>query len=267
MGRIEGVFDDLKAAGHKGFIPYVTAGDPSLEVTADLVCALEDAGSDVIELGVPFSDPLADGPTIQAAGQRALANGTTLEGIFKMIEDLRKRTSVPIIVFTYYNPVHRFGIEAFVERCASIGADGALVTDLPPEESGAYRERMQTAGLDTVFLIAPTSRDARIKAIVNVSTGFVYYVSRAGVTGEQASLEASLVPMTKKIRSQTDKPLAVGFGISTPEQASQVAEHADAIVVGSAIVRRVGELGGSSDLVSQIGGFAADLTRPLKENA
>lgn len=264
MSRISDTFARLKAEGHKGFIPFVTVGDPDLETTKALVVELAKRGSDVIELGIPFSDPLADGPTNQAAAQRALAAGTTMAGVFDCVKGIREETDVPLIFMTYYNPVHRYGLDAFVKACVDFRVDGALVTDLPPEEADDYRKRMADAGLDTVFLLAPTSRDARIRMVTEAATGFVYYVSRAGVTGEQQGIADSLVPMVEKIRGYTDKPLAVGFGISTPEQAESVGRHVDAVVVGSAIVRRIGEKGGDPDLVTRIGDFVADLMRPLK---
>ncbi|MBS11238.1 MAG: tryptophan synthase subunit alpha [Gemmatimonadetes bacterium] len=267
MSAITETFERLKADGQTGFIPFVTAGDPDLETTRELVVELANRGSDVIELGIPFSDPLADGPTNQASAQRALEAGTTLEGVFQCVEGIRKETDVPLIYMTYYNPVHQYGLEAFVKRCAAVGVNGALVTDLPPEEADNYCQLMVEAGLDTVFLLAPTSRDSRIRMVTDAATGFVYYVSRAGVTGEQQALADSLVSMVERIKGFTEKPLAVGFGISSPEQAAEVGEHADAVVVGSAIVRRIAEKGGDSDLVPQIGDFVASLMEPLKTKA
>jgi tryptophan synthase alpha chain len=264
MSVIADIFVRLKENGETGFIPYITAGDPDLRITKDLVLELARRGSDVIELGIPFSDPLADGPTNQASAQRALESGTTLEAIFECVSDIRKESDVPIIFMTYYNPVLQYGLEAFVSRCAQVGMNGALITDLPPEEAGTYRDLMHGAGLDTVFLLAPTSRDERIKLVTDSATGFVYYVSRAGVTGEQVALADTLGPMMEHIKTFTSKPVAVGFGISNPDQAEQVARHADAVVVGSAIVRRIAEKGGDPDLVTQIGDFVADLMGPLK---
>ena len=264
MSAISDVFDMLQANGDTGFIPYITAGDPNLETTKALVLELASRGCDVIELGIPFSDPLADGPTNQASAQRALEAGTTLAGIFDCVESIRQDTDVPIIFMTYCNPVHQFGLEAFVKRCTEVGIDGALITDLPPEEAETYRRLMHEVGLDTVFLLAPTSRDERIKLVTDAASGFVYYVSRAGVTGEQQAVADTLAPMVERIRKFTEKPLAVGFGISNPEQAAHVGKHADAVVVGSAIVRRIREKGGDPDLIHQVGDFVADLMRPLK---
>ena len=267
MSAISEVFDRLKADGDKGFIPYITAGDPDFETTGALVLEMARRGADVIELGIPFSDPLADGPTIQASSQRALENGTTLAGIFECVTEIRRESDVPIIFMTYYNPIFQYGIEAFVDRCVDVGVNGALTTDLPPEEAQSHSALMKDAGLDTIFLLAPTSRDERIKLVSGVTTGFIYYVSRTGVTGEQQVLADSLAPMVERIKRFTTKPVAVGFGISNPDQVKQVARHADAVVVGSAIVRRIGEKGGDPDLVNQIGDFVADLMRPLKSSS
>jgi tryptophan synthase alpha chain len=264
MSVIEDVFDQLQAKGDTGFIPYITAGDPDLETTKGLVLELARRGCDIIELGIPFSDPLADGPTNQASAQRALEAGTTLAAIFDCVASIREESDVPIIFMTYYNPVYQYGLEAFVNRCTEVGVNGALVTDLPPEEAQGYRDLMRAAGLDTVFLLAPTSRDERIQLVTDSASGFIYYVSRAGVTGEQQALSDTLVTMVERIKGFTEKPLAVGFGISSPEQAAEVGAHADAVVVGSAIVRRIGEKGGDPDLIPQIGDFVADLMRPLK---
>ena len=267
MSRIDDVFAELKAKGDKGFIPFVTAGDPDLDTTVSIVVEMAKRGCDIVELGIPFSDPLADGPTNQASYQRSLEAGTSLEDVFGCVTKIRERTDVPIIFFTYYNPVHQYGLETFVKRCQEVGVDGALITDLPPEEAGNYGTMMKSAGLDTVFLLAPTSRDERIKLVTESASGFVYYVSRAGVTGEQQSLADSLASMVGRIKGFTDKPVAVGFGISTPDHAAEVAEHADAVVVGSAIVRRIAEKGGDPDLAVQIGDFVSDLMRPLKTSA
>ena len=267
MSGIGEVFNRLKADGDIGFIPFITAGDPSLAVTKELVLELARRGCDIIELGIPFSDPLADGPVNQASAQRALEAGTTLAAIFDCVASIREASDVPIVFMTYYNPVHRYGLEAFVKRCGEVGVNGALITDLPPEEAHEYCKLMRDGGLDTVFLLAPTSRDERIKLVTDAASGFVYYVSRAGVTGEQQGLADTLEPMVKRIKGFTEKPLAVGFGISSPEQAAEVGEYADAVVVGSAIVRRIGEKGGDPDLIHQIGEFVADLMRPLKTSA
>jgi tryptophan synthase alpha chain len=267
MSRINDRFAGLQAKGQTGFIPYITAGDPSLERTADLVLELERRGADIVELGVPFSDPLADGPVNQAGAQRALAAGTTLAKILDMVESLRARTQIPIVLFTYYNPVHRFGLERLVARAADAGVDGILALDLPPEEAGDYKRLMDAANLDTIFLITPTSTDERIRLITSVTTGFVYYVSRTGVTGEREEMADTISPMLSKIRSHTDQPIAVGFGISTPEQSRDIGAFADAVVVGSAIVRRIGEIGDAPELLGDVGELVGALVRPLKGDA
>jgi len=264
MSRVEARFRKLRETGQKAFIAYITAGDPSLELTGDLVLALEKAGTDVIELGIPFSDPLADGPVNQAAAERALKHGVSLADIVGFVGELRKKTAVPIIFFTYFNPVFKYGVERFAEDAASAGVDGALAVDLPPEESADYKAAMDAAGLSTVYLIAPTSTRDRIKLISERSTGFVYYVSRTGVTGVRESVEASVKPMVAEIRSFTDKPVAVGFGISKPQQVRDVAQYADGVVVGSGIVQRVGEIGDSPNMVGEVAGFASGLAAATK---
>jgi tryptophan synthase alpha chain len=265
MSRISDAFAGLKQRGQTGFVAYITAGDPDLETTRALVLELERCGVDILELGVPFSDPLADGPEIQRAYQRALRHGISLADVLDLVSDLRKETRIPIVLFTYYNPVHRYGLERLVDRAAEVDIDGILALDLPPEEAGDYKRLMDARGLDTIFLIAPTSRDDRIRLISSCTTGFVYYISRTGVTGERERLADTVRPMVEKIRSHTFKPVAVGFGVSSPEHTAEIAGYADAVVVGSAIVRRIGEKEGDTDLVSHVGDFVKNLVRPLKE--
>ena len=265
MTRIGKRFDDLKMAGRKGFVAYITAGDPNLEQTHDLVLELDRQGVDVLELGVPFSDPLADGPVIQEASQRALSAGATLEGVLNLVAGLRKETEIPIVLFTYYNPIHRMGVERFVKRAKDVGVDGVLMLDLPPEEGVEYKETMDAHGLDTIFLVTPTTRDKRMALLTSQSTGFVYYVSRTGVTGEREHMADTIQEQVARIRAHTDKPIAVGFGVSQPDQVLDIAQSADAVVVGSAIVRRVGEFGQDADLVAKVGSFVGSLTEPLKE--
>ena len=264
MRRISDTFSGLKQRNRAGFVAFITAGDPDLETTCDLVLEMERRGVDIVELGVPFSDPLADGPVNQASAQRALRNGVSLADILDMVARLRSKTEIPIALFTYFNPIHRYGLERFVERAADAGVDGAVVLDLPLEEAGDYKRLMDGRELDTIFLVTPKSRDDRIRRIASFSTGFIYYVSRTGVTGERDPVSEAIRPMVERIRSHTDTPIAVGFGISRPEQVGEVAHYADAVVVGSAIVRRIGEGEGAPDLVSQIGDFVGTLTRPLK---
>ena len=264
MSRISRKFAELKEENRTGFVAYITAGDPDLETTGKLVPALEEKGVDIIELGVPFSDPLADGPEIQRASQRALRHQVSLGDVLDLVEKLRNETELPIVLFTYFNPVHRYGLEKLVDRAAEVGVDGVLVLDLPPEEAGVYKSLMDDRDLDTIFLIAPTSRKDRVALITAQTRGFVYYVSRTGVTGERQDLAESIQQKVEEIRSHTDQPIAVGFGVSTPDQAGQLAGYADAVVVGSAIVRRIGEHEGDPELVSKVCDFVETLVRPLK---
>lgn len=263
--RIGQRFEDLRKVGRTGFVAYITAGDPDLNTTHQVVLELDRQGVDVLELGVPFSDPLADGPVIQEASQRALAAGATLEGVLSMVADVRAETEIPIVLFTYYNPIHRYGVERFVKRAADVGVDGVLMLDLPPEEGGDYKAQMDVHGLDTIFLVTPTTRDDRMKLIASHTRGFVYYVSRTGVTGERDSLADEIQNKVSAICRYTDMPVAVGFGISTPEHVSEIARYADAVVVGSAIVRRIGEYQGDAGLVSKVGAFVGSLIGPLRE--
>ena len=265
MNRIEKRFGALRARGEKAFIAYITAGDPTLERTEELVLALEGAGVDIIELGIPFSDPIADGTVNQEAAQRALVHGTSLHDVVKCVGRLRARTEIPIVFFTYFNPLFAYGMEAFGEEAKAAGVDGVLCVDLPPEESGDYKAQLDVRGIATVYLLAPTSTDARIERIVRESTGFIYYVSRVGTTGVRADVEESIPEMVAKIRAHSNKPVAVGFGVSTPEQAHQVAGYADGVIVGSAIVRLVGELGDAPDMPAKVAGFVAPLAKATKE--
>lgn len=264
MNRIEKRFADLQKQGEKAFIPFITAGDPNLKRTAEIVIELERAGADVVELGVPFSDPLADGPVNQEAAQRALLNDICLEEIISCIKDLRSKTQIPILLFTYYNPVLAYGIEKLAEDMVNAGVDGILCVDLPVEEAREYIDTMRANDLATVFLLAPTSRTKRVEIIASASTGFIYYVSRTGVTGERDSIEASVQPMVEEIKRHTDTPVAVGFGISTPDQAKEIAGYGDGVVVGSAIVRLIGELGDSDETALKVGAFVKTLADGTK---
>lgn len=264
MSRLLDTFSGLKQRGQTGFIAYITAGDPNLETTRELVLELDRCGVDIVELGVPFSDPIADGLVNQVSAQRALKNQVSLSDILDLVEGIRLETEIPLVLFSYYNPIHCYGLERFVDQAANVGVDGALMTDLPPEEGQDYKRLMDEKGLDTIFLLAPTSRDSRIRLISSYSTGFVYYISRTGVTGERDRLADSVQPMVEKIRTYTCKPIAVGFGISAPEHVIEISRYADAVVVGSAIVRRIGEGEKDPDLVSQIGAFVKTLVRPMK---
>ncbi|MGC1656320.1 MAG: tryptophan synthase subunit alpha [Candidatus Acidiferrales bacterium] len=237
--RIGRRFEELARAGELGIVAYLTAGDPSLAATEEIVLAAAQAGADVIELGVPFSDPVADGPTIQRASERALRSGTTLAGIIEHVARLRKKTEVPLVLFSYFNPILQMGLEDFGARAQQAGADGVLVTDMTPEEGIEYRATMQSHGLDTIFLAAPTSTDARLKLISEVSTGFLYVISRTGVTGAKDSLPEELPAMVRRARKFTSLPIAVGFGISLPTQVTVLGGIADAVVVGSALVAEI----------------------------
>jgi tryptophan synthase alpha chain len=237
--RITRRFEELRRAGELGLVAYITAGDPSLEASEGIALALAEAGADVIELGVPFSDPVADGPVIQRASERALRSGTTLSGVLSLVKRLRTVTQVPLLLFSYYNPVLQMGLEKFAAAAAGAGADGALITDITPEEAGEYRGAMRARGLDTVFLAAPTSTDARLKMIAEASTGFLYLISRTGVTGTKDSLAEELPALARRVRAATTLPVAVGFGISLPEHVSLLGGLADAAVVGSALVTEI----------------------------
>jgi tryptophan synthase alpha chain len=239
--RIEQLFRKLKDQERAALIAYVTAGDPSPERTPQIVAALERGGVDLIELGVPFSDPIADGPVIQAGAERALKAGTTLRKVLAMARAIRTTSEIPILLFTYLNPALRYGFENLGRDAKAAGIDGCLLTDLSVEEAAPYVESMRKAGLDTVFLAAPTSTPERLKLVAGYSTGFVYLVSRTGVTGERTALSNTLEPLMAAMRNVTKLPLAAGFGISTPEQAGVVARIADGVVVGSALVRLIGE--------------------------
>jgi len=237
--RIQTLFERTRKENRAAFIAYVTAGDPSPEQTPEIVAALERGGVDLIELGVPFSDPIADGPVIQRAAARALQAGTTVPKVLDMARAIRKKSEIPLLLFTYLNPVLRYGLDTLARDAQAAGIDGCLLTDVSVEEAEPYVAAMRAAGLDTVFLGAPTSTERRLKLVAQFSTGFVYLVSRTGVTGEQAALSESLAPLIDKMRAVTKLPLAAGFGISTPEQAAAVAKMADGVVVGSAIVRQI----------------------------
>lgn len=262
-GRIAERFRQLSRAGELGLVAYVTAGDPSLPASEKIVLAAADAGADVIELGVPFSDPVADGPTIQRASERALRSGTTLAGVLDLVRRLRARTQVPLVLFSYFNPILQMDIERFADAAASAGADGVLATDLTPEESDEYRRVLHSRGLDTIFLAAPTSTDSRLKLIASVSSGFLYLISRTGVTGARESLPEELPGLVRRIRKFTQLPVAVGFGISLPTHVTVLGGIADAAVVGSAIMAEI-EKSVSADAAATA---VADLVGRLKQAA
>ena len=257
MSRITDRFRDLRAAGKTGLVTYIMAGDPDLETTRALILELERAGADVIELGVPFTDPLADGPSIQAANERAIASGTTLEQILSLVRDLRSETQVPLLLMTYYNPIFRADQARFALAAKEAGVDGMLITDLPPEEAAEWKEAAGAAGLDTIFLLAPTSTGNRIRIGARMASGFVYCVSRTGVTGVQSELPPDLHDLLDRIRAETDQPIAVGFGVSKPEHVRQLGEWCDAAVVGSAIVNIIAREGRNA--VPPVGAYVREL--------
>jgi tryptophan synthase alpha chain len=261
MTRIRKLFDNLKRDGRKGLIAYLTAGDPSPDRTPALVEAMVRGGADLIELGVPFSDPIADGPVIQRAGYRALQKGTTLECVLEIARQIRSRCDVPLLLFTYLNPVLRYGLERLAGDAQAAGVDGCLLTDASVEEAHEYIGAMHGHGLDTVFLAAPTSTPRRLKLVAEYSSGFVYLVSRTGVTGERDSLSTSVEPLVCAIRAVTDLPLAVGFGVSKPEHVAELGKLVDAVVVGSAFVRLIERNLDDPSLEVQLESF----TRELKQ--
>jgi tryptophan synthase alpha chain len=257
--RIQSLFSCLAAEKRAALVAYLTAGDPSPDRTPALVAALERGGADLIELGVPFSDPIADGPVIQRGSDRALKAGTTVKKVLEIARQIRDQSEIPLLLFTYMNPVLRYGLEALARDAKAAGIDGCLLTDLSVEEAAPYVNVMRSAHLDTVFLAAPTSTPARMKLVAEYSTGFVYLVSRMGVTGERAALSDSLGPLVTAMRASTKLPLAAGFGISTPEQAKAVAKIADGVVVGSAVVRLIEQNAGEAALE----GFARELRKGM----
>ncbi|MBS1115433.1 MAG: trpA [Nitrospirae bacterium] len=237
--RITGTFKEIRRKNGRAFIPYIMAGDPNIKRTGELIRVLEDCGADIIELGVPFSDPLADGPTIQQAAQRALDEGVTLSTVIGLVAEIRIATQIPIILMTYYNPIFKYGEERFVRDATAAGVDGIIVPDLPPDEAGNLMKYSRKSGLDTIFLLAPTSTEDRIQKVARASKGFIYYVPMTGITGSKLSLDVSFESHIARIRKVSDKPVAVGFGISTPEEAAVLSRFADGVIVGSAIVKRV----------------------------
>ncbi len=264
MNRIEQRFADLRGRGQKGLVIYIGAGDPDLEATRQLALAFDRAGVDVLELGVPFSDPLADGIVNQLAAQRGLESGTTPARVLETVSAIRRDSQVPLVLYIYFNLLHRVGVREFIAAAAKAGVDGLLVLDLPPEESENYEALMSEFGLCPIYLIAPTTPESRIAVIAPRARGFIYYVSREGVTGMQAKVSDTIGDMTSRIRTHSSLPIAVGFGISNAEQARQVAASAEAIVVGSAVVNRIAELGRSPELVPRVGGFVAELAAALR---
>jgi tryptophan synthase alpha chain len=258
QNRIDLCYEALRARNEKAFIAYICAGDPSLTATVDLALALEKAGTDILELGLPFSDPLADGAVNQLAAQRALKAGATVSGVLDCVRQIRARAEIPIVLYTYLNPIFQFGFERFHHEAAKAGVDGLLILDLPPEEDQPVDRPLH------IRLVAPTTPPERIEQICARAAGFIYYVSREGVTGVQSSVASTMGARVSEIRQHTKLPIAVGFGISTPEQARQVAKVADGVVVGSAIVQKISENSADSDLASQVGEFVRALVAAVK---
>jgi tryptophan synthase alpha chain len=258
LGRIEAAFDELKRQGKKGFIPFITAGDPDLPTTKELLIELSRAGATVIELGVPFSDPMADGPVIQRASERALKHGFGVEEILEVVSDVRKQTQTPIILFSYFNPLLQFGLKRLAKEARAAGVDGVLVTDLSPEEAAEFESELRAKDLDMIFLIAPTSTDERLLLVAQHARGFIYAVSRAGVTGVRTSVSVEAEKLVNRMRQFSALPIAVGFGISTNDQVRDVQRYADAVVIGSAIVSEI-EQGAPSNLAKRIGEFVVQL--------
>ena len=264
MNRIVERFARLKERGHKGLVVYIGAGDPNLEATRRLALAFDRLGVDVLELGVPFSDPLADGLVNQLAAQRGLESGTTPAGVLAAVRAIREESAIPLVLYIYFNLIHRYGVERFIRDAAAAGVDGLLVLDLPPEEGENYEGLMRQAGLCNIYLVAPTTPDDRVEFIVKRGAGFIYYVSREGVTGMQTRVADTIAAMTDRIRAHTALPIAVGFGISTPEQARTVAASAEAVVVGSAIVNEIARHGRDADLVERVTEFVRPLAAAVK---
>jgi len=260
MSRIKNTFNRLRKKNETALIPYIMAGDPDLATTKTLILEMEKAGCDIIELGAPFSDPLADGPTIQKAALRSLAHHTSISDVLGLVVDVRKSSKVPLILMTYYNLIFHYGEERFVNDAVAAGLDGVILPDLPPDEAGTLIPLAKKAGLDTIFLLAPTSTDDRIRLVVKASQGFVYYVSLTGVTGARTDVQHSIRDSLQRIKSMTDKPVAVGFGISSPDQAAQVAHFgADGVIVGSALVKVMEENGNSPELITKAAAFVKAL--------
>ena len=265
MSRIAAKFSELAKKKGKALVTFITAGDPDLETTETLILEMEKSGADLIELGVPFSDPMADGPTIQLSSERALSAGTTLPKILTMVKSVRGRTEIPIILMGYYNPIFLYGVERFVVDAAAAGVDGVLLVDLPPEEAEEFKAAADRQGLNVIFLLTPTSDDTRIGKVARLGSGFIYYVSVTGVTGARANVAETVFADVEKIRERLTLPLVVGFGISDPAQAGRVAAVADGVVVGSALVKLFEEFNGN-ELKARLGAFVAELKTGISGN-
>ncbi len=264
MSRIKDKFAALQERGEKALVAYLTAGDPSLKITEELCLALADSGVDILEIGVPFSDPTADGPVIQAAAQRALKQGTTLEQVLAMVRRIRTASAVPCVLFGYYNPVFSFGSPQFALRAKEAGIDGVLIVDLPPEEAAELRGETDPCGIDFITLIAPTTTDDRISMITSQASGFLYYISIMGITGTKKPEVKDIMKDVARIKKLSALPVAAGFGISTPAQAAEIAPHADGVVVGSAFVKMIAENSGQKDLVTKVARYAAEIKQAIR---
>lgn len=266
MSRIQKRFDWLKSKNEKALVAFITAGDPDLDSTPELFAAIEEGGADIIELGVPFSDPLADGPVIQAASQRSLKSGTTLKKIIQLVRTIRQASQLPIVLMTSYNPVFVYGQEAFVLDAVDAGVDGVIVPDLPPEEAEEFDALAVAKGLDMIYLLAPTSTPERIDLIASKSRGFIYYVSLTGVTGVRQSLAQGVADKVGRIKQATSLPVLIGFGISGPEQAKAAAECSDGVIVGSALVRMIEECSQPSERKEKLSSFVRNVKQALQED-
>ena len=265
MSSIDDRFARLRDSGGKALVCFVTAGDPNLETTRRIVLDLEQAGADIVELGVPFSDPIADGPSIQASSMRALESGTNVPKVLDLVRSIRRESDLPLVLMTYYNLVEHYGLSRFADDAGSAGVDGVILSDLPPEDAAEWKTGADGRGISTVFLLAPTSTDSRIRRVAELASGFIYCVSRTGVTGARADMAEGVRDLVVRIRSATDKPIAVGFGISTPEHVHEVCGYADGAVVGSALVNLIAEKAGSADLSTELRNLVSALkagTRP-----
>lgn len=259
MSRVGKRFSELKAAGEGGLVCFVTAGDPDMETTRRVVLEIARAGADVVELGIPFSDPIADGPSIQAASMRALEAGATVSAVLDLVRAIRNDSDVPLTLMSYYNPIRQYEMERFARDASSAGADAVIVTDLTPEESGVWKSAADANGIDTVFLLAPTSTNSRIEKVVKLASGFIYCVSRTGVTGAQSQLAEGIEDLVECIKALSPLPVAVGFGISKPEHVAEVCSYADAAVVGSALVNLIAERAGTDGLLPEVNRFVSAL--------
>jgi tryptophan synthase alpha chain len=259
LGRISEAFDRLDEEGKKGFIPFLTAGDPDLKTTLELILELDRVGASIIELGIPFSDPMADGPVIQRASERALKHNFGVAEVLNLVSSVREKTDIPIILFTYFNPLLQFGLDKLARSAKQVGVDGVLVTDLTPEEGEDFAAELRANDLDMIFLVAPTSTDERLRLVSQRASGFIYAISRAGVTGARSTVSEEAEKLVARTRRFSDLPVAVGFGISNPQQVAEVQRYADAVVVGSAIVAEIERVSGTEKVAEQVGTFASNL--------